>query len=155
VDGAPRVRRGESSRKSLDRRGPRDFQWLVPWRRYRVLAAEDDPQLREVLRDALELDGFDACCVADGVAAREHLASSGPYDVLLLDDRMPRLSGREFLRELRAAGTELPVVLLSGECELNEQEWATLRPSAMLRKPTAMSAIARALRAAIERTLTV
>ena len=75
--------------------------------------------------------------------------------MILLDDRMPRLSGRELLRELRAAGKELPVVLLSGECELNEQEWATLRPSAMLRKPIPMSAITRALRAAIERTLTV
>jgi CheY-like chemotaxis protein len=96
----------------------------VPFKRYRVLAAEDDPQLREVLRDALTHDGFEACCVADGLVARERFESSGPFDALLLDDRMPLLTGRELLRELRAAGQNVPVLILSGYCDAHDEEWA-------------------------------
>ena len=121
----------------------------MPSKRYRVLVAEDDPQLRDVLHSALLLDGFDACCVADGVAARERFASHAPYDALLLDDRMPFLTGRELLRELRLAGVTVPVLILSGGCELDDDERAFLRPAAVLRKPVLLSEIARALREAI------
>jgi DNA-binding response OmpR family regulator len=124
--------------------------WAISTRRYRVLAAEDDPQLRLMLEDALAHDGFEACCVADGLAARERFESSGPYDVLLLDDRMPHLSGRQLLRELRAAGKAVPALILSGNGELDDEERASLSPVALLRKPARLSDIARALRAAIE-----
>lgn len=102
-----------------------------------------------MLHSALLLDGFEPCCVADGVAARERFAAAGPYDALLLDDRMPFLTGRELLRELRLAGAEVPVVILSGGCELDDDERSFLRPAAVLRKPVLLSEIARALREAI------
>jgi DNA-binding response OmpR family regulator len=148
------------------------YQWFVPWqsstsdprdedssvsaapttRRYRVLAAEDDPALRRMLGDALALDGFDACCVEDGRAARIALGASGPYDAVLLDDRMPHVTGRQLLSELRAAGVDVPVLLLSGSCDMDERERARLRPSAILLKPVRMADVSRALRAAIEQT---
>jgi DNA-binding response OmpR family regulator len=103
-----------------------------------------------MLFDALSLEGFDACCVEDGRAARERFGSSGPYDVLLLDDRMPNLSGRELLRELRAAGEDIPALLISGSCDLDDDERALLKPSAILRKPIPMAEVSQALRAAIE-----
>jgi DNA-binding response OmpR family regulator len=140
----------EAATKILDPNRLGEFQWRVPFKRYRVLAAEDDPQLREVLRDALTLDGFEACCVADGLVARERFLSSGPFDALLLDDRMPLLTGRELLRELRTAGQNVPVLILSGHCDAHDEEWAALKPSAVLRKPIRMSEVSRALREAIE-----
>jgi DNA-binding response OmpR family regulator len=136
--------------KILDPERLHEFQWRVPFKRYRVLAAEDDPQLREVLRDALTHDGFEACCVADGLVARERFESSGPFDALLLDDRMPLLTGRELLRELRAAGQNVPVLILSGHCDAHDEEWAALKPWAVLRKPIRMSEVSRVLREAIE-----
>ena len=123
---------------------------VVERKRYRVLAAEDDPHLRDMLHDALALEGFDACCVEDGQEAREQFGSTGPYDALLLDDRMPNLSGRELLRELRAAGENIPALIISGGCELDDDERALLRPAAILRKPIPVSEISRALRDAIE-----
>lgn len=119
-------------------------------RRYRVLAAEDDPQLRLMLEDALSHDGFDACCVPDGLAARETFASSGPYDVLLLDDRMPHMSGRQLLHTLREAGEAVPALILSGNCDLDDEERASLSPVAVLRKPARLQDISRALREVVE-----
>lgn len=121
----------------------------MPNERYRVLAAEDDPQLREMLVEALADEGFDACAVENGAAALLAYGATGPYDALLLDDKMPHLSGRELLRELRAAGDDVPVLLISGHCELGEEEHAALRPAAVLRKPSRLVDICRALRAAI------
>jgi DNA-binding response OmpR family regulator len=141
----------EAATKTLDGKSRRDFQWRVPFRRYRVLAAEDDPQLREVLHDALTLDGFDVCGVGDGLAARDHLRRAGSFDVVLLDDRMPGVTGRELLRELRAAGQDVPVLILSGHCDADDEEWRVLRPWAVLRKPIRMSEVSRALREAIQR----
>jgi DNA-binding response OmpR family regulator len=122
---------------------------MVERKRYRVLAAEDDPHLRDMLHDGLSLEGFDACCVEDGREARERFGSSGPYDVLLLDDRMPHVTGRELVRELRAAGEDVPALIYSGNCELDEAECAALRLH-VLRKPLPMAEISRALRRAIE-----
>jgi DNA-binding response OmpR family regulator len=119
-------------------------------KRYRVLAAEDDPLLRDMLFDALSHEGFDACCVENGRVARERLGSTGPYDALLLDDRMPHLSGRDLLRELRTAGEDIPALILSGGCELDDDERAFLRPAAILQKPIANAEIYRPHRAAIE-----
>ena len=121
----------------------------MPNERYRILAAEDDPQLREMLLEALAHEGFEACGVDNGAAALAEYGSSGPYDALLLDDRMPHLTGRELLRELREAGEDVPVLLISGHCDLDDDERAALRPAAVLRKPSRMADICRALRAAI------
>ena len=118
-------------------------------KRYRVLAAEDDPQLRDMLQDALSDDGFDTCCVEDGIKARERFGTSGPYDVLLLDDRMPNLTGRQLLRELREAGEDVPALIISGGCDMDDEERAALRPVAVLRKPIRMAEISRALRDAV------
>jgi len=79
-----------------------------------VLIVDDEPNVRLVLRTALESVGYDVIEADDGQAALERLGrmSSGP-DLILLDLRMPKLDGMEVLRGLRAAGNVVPVVILT------------------------------------------
>jgi CheY-like chemotaxis protein len=80
----------------------------------RLLLAEDDWDLRELLTDFLESEGVEVVAVADGRAALERLARAAhDFDVALLDVRMPLKTGLEVLREAREAGVTLPIALVT------------------------------------------
>ncbi|GGQ75708.1 response regulator transcription factor [Couchioplanes azureus] len=79
----------------------------------KVLVVDDDPAIRQLLSDVLELDGHEvhvAVDGADGVRAFEDLHP----DFVVLDLMMPRLDGYEVLRSIRIKqGSEAPVLLLT------------------------------------------
>jgi two-component system response regulator MprA len=77
-----------------------------------VLVADDSETILLLLRTRLEMEGYEVTTVADGVEAMTALAGMDP-DVILLDAMMPRKSGFDVLRELRAAGDETPVLIVS------------------------------------------
>jgi len=77
----------------------------------RILLADDEPALLRSVGYALERDGYAVDPVADGDAALER-ASTGEYDLAILDVMMPGRSGLQVCREIRAAGA-LPVILLT------------------------------------------
>jgi len=78
----------------------------------RVLVAEDDPGLRSVLERGLREHGYVVDAVVDGGDALAHLRSY-PYEVVILDWRMPTVSGIEVVRRMRARGDRTPVLLLT------------------------------------------
>ena len=80
----------------------------------RVLVADDDPLLCEIVRFKLEAIGHDVAIVNDGASALEAARSSAP-DVIVLDSMMPVMSGPEVLRALKQhRETEhIPVVMLT------------------------------------------
>ena len=78
----------------------------------RLLVAEDDPSIAEALVQALRRAGYAVDCVSDGVAADAALAAT-PFDLVILDLAMPRLSGLDVLRKLRARKSTLPVLILT------------------------------------------
>ena len=67
-----------------------------------ILVIEDDADVRAALAEALRDAGLRVDLAADGVNALEELRSGPPPSVIVLDLRMPRLGGSEFLREMRA-----------------------------------------------------
>jgi DNA-binding response OmpR family regulator len=79
-----------------------------------VLIVDDEPNVRLMLRTALESVGYDVTEAEDGHAALDRLGgmSSRP-DLILLDLKMPRSDGMEVLRGLRAMGNIVPVVILT------------------------------------------
>jgi len=80
----------------------------------RVLIADDSETILLLLRTRLEMEGYEVLAAADGVEAIEVARGASPApDVLLLDAMMPRKSGIEALRELRAEGVETPVLIVS------------------------------------------
>jgi DNA-binding response OmpR family regulator len=78
----------------------------------RILVVEDDESLATVLKDALERQGYEVESVADGRVALEK-ARSGRWSLVLLDLMLPGLDGTEVCRRLRAAGKDVPVLMLT------------------------------------------
>jgi two-component system OmpR family response regulator len=78
----------------------------------RLLIAEDDPILADGLLHSLRSSGYAVDCVADGVAADTALASMA-FDLVILDLAMPRMSGLDVLRKLRARKSPIPVLILT------------------------------------------
>ncbi len=80
---------------------------------YRILVVDDEESVRTSERRFLEDGGFTVAEAADGVQALELLRTAGA-DLVLLDLRMPRLSGIETLKRIRVEWPELPAIVASG-----------------------------------------
>ena len=81
----------------------------------RVLVADDSETILLLMRTRLEMEGHEVETAADGqevIDAIQRRRRAGP-DLLLLDAMMPRKSGIDALRELRAAGVETPALIVS------------------------------------------
>lgn len=78
----------------------------------RLLLVEDDPMIGASVQKGLRQDGFVVDWVTDGAAAELALAP-GVHDLMLLDLGLPKKSGLEVLRGLRARGGDLPVLLVT------------------------------------------
>jgi DNA-binding response OmpR family regulator len=80
--------------------------------RVRILLAEDDDQLREVLERSLGEGGYVVDAVPDGETARRYLRTY-EYALCILDWRMPGLSGLEVLADARRRGLKSPILMLT------------------------------------------
>jgi len=101
----------------------------------RILVAEDDSSLRKLNTIVLALSGYAVDAVEDGAAAWEAMNAES-YDLLITDNNMPRWTGVDLLKKLRASRMEMPVVMATGAFppeDFVRQPW--LRPNAMLLKP--------------------
>lgn len=79
----------------------------------RILVADDSETILLLLRTRLEMEGHEVETAADGQEVVDKVGVAGPPDILLLDAMMPRKSGIDALRELRAAGIDTPVLIVS------------------------------------------
>ena len=81
----------------------------------RVLIADDSETILLLLRTRLEMEGYEVITAADGVEVIEAMQrdSEPKPEILLLDAMMPRKSGIDALRELRADGFDTPVLIVS------------------------------------------
>jgi DNA-binding response OmpR family regulator len=75
-----------------------------------------------MLQRRLEMEGYEVQTVTDGQEVIEALENSANPDMILLDAMMPRKSGIDALRELREAGHEMPVLMISAHLDAQEPE---------------------------------
>jgi CheY-like chemotaxis protein len=103
-----------------------------------VLVADDSETILLLMRTRLELAGYEVETAADGQEVIERVdptAEGGPH-LLLLDAMMPRKSGIDALRELRAAGVETPALIVSAHQDPSDADAATdLEISGYVTKP--------------------
>jgi two-component system alkaline phosphatase synthesis response regulator PhoP len=78
-----------------------------------ILVADDSETILLLMRTRLEMAGHTVETACDGQEVLDHISGGVVPDVLLLDAMMPRKSGIDALRELRAAGWELPALIVS------------------------------------------
>jgi CheY-like chemotaxis protein len=104
----------------------------------KVLVADDSETILLLMRTRLELAGYEVETAADGQEVTERVdpgSHDGP-DLLLLDAMMPRKSGIDALRELRAAGLETPALIVSAHQEPSDADAPTdLAISGYVTKP--------------------
>lgn len=84
-----------------------------------ILIAEDDADIRSLLRLYLEGEGFRVAEAADGAAALD-LARTEPPDMAILDVMMPGMNGFELTRALRAY-SDVPILILSAKSQDNDK----------------------------------
>ena len=82
----------------------------------RILLAEDDANIRLGLVATLESDGYAVTAASDGAQALR-IFPQEKFDLVLLDIMMPKASGYDVCRELRARGTRVPVLFLTAKGE--------------------------------------
>ena len=107
-------------------------------RRIRLLLAEDEENPAEALGVFFEKNHFSVDVVHDGRAACEY-AESSAYDAIILDVMMPRMDGFTVLRQLRARGDRMPIMMLTARGETRDRIRAlalgrtTICPSPLIR----------------------
>ncbi len=85
-----------------------------------ILVVDDDPDIRDSLREVLEDEGYEVACVGNGREALDHLKAANPRPcVILLDLMMPVMDGWQFRREQKLdadiAGIPLVVITATGK----------------------------------------
>ena len=118
----------------------------------RILVVDDERAVRESLRRALELEGYDIDLAEDGSDALELLESGAQPDALILDVLMPGIDGLEVCRRLLLEGNQLPVLMLTARAEV-ENRVAGLDAGAddYVTKPFALEELLARLRALLRR----
>jgi len=119
----------------------------------RVLVVDDDPAVRDSLRRSLAFNGYEVDVAGDGEEALRRLGAQRP-DAVVLDVLMPRLDGLATCRALRAAGDDVPVLMLTARDEVSDRV-AGLDAGAddYLPKPFALEELLARLRALLRRTV--
>ena len=78
----------------------------------RILIVEDEARISSFIAKGLKADGYTTSIAADGVTGLD-LALSGDFDLVVLDINLPKMNGFEVLEQMRAAGSSLPVIVLT------------------------------------------
>jgi two-component system, OmpR family, response regulator MprA len=119
----------------------------------RILVVDDEPAVRESLRRALSLEGYDVELASDGVEALDAVARQTDPDAILLDVLMPRVDGLEVARRLRAKGVRTPILMLTARDEVQDRV-AGLDAGAddYVVKPFALEELLARIRALLRRT---
>ncbi|HEY6118435.1 MAG TPA: response regulator transcription factor [Pyrinomonadaceae bacterium] len=81
-------------------------------KRPRILIVEDEPAMVQGLRDNFEYEGYDVISAADGVEGLEIALADDP-DLVVLDVMMPRMSGLDVCKQLKAKRPSVPIIMLT------------------------------------------
>jgi len=121
----------------------------------KILVVDDERAVRESLRRALELEGYEIELAADGLEALHRLETDGEAqpDAVILDVLMPAVDGLEVCRRIRRSGNRVPVLMLTARDEV-ENRVAGLDAGAddYVTKPFALEELVARVRALLRRT---
>ncbi|MDR1423229.1 MAG: response regulator transcription factor [Azoarcus sp.] len=119
----------------------------------RILVIEDSRDILANVLDYLQLKGFSVDCAQDGLSGL-HLASTGHYDLIVLDIMLPGIDGYQICRRLREDGrSEVPILMLTARDALDDRLQG-LRAGAddYLIKPFALSELVARIEAILRRS---
>jgi PAS domain S-box-containing protein len=114
----------------------------------RVLLVDDDDLAGGLMLDLLKDRGLDVVMVMNGEEALGALSTaSEPFDLLITDQAMPRMTGLELVRRIRPTHPDLPIILYTANADaLNAEEVEAAGVRALVRKPVDVAALGELLR---------
>ena len=86
----------------------------------RILLVEDEEKVSRFVTLGLNAEQFVVDCIKDGITGYE-MATQRPYDVLIIDLMLPRLSGSELISRLRQNRVETPILVLTARDQLDDK----------------------------------
>jgi DNA-binding response OmpR family regulator len=93
---------------------------ITPKRTGRILVVEDDPAVQKALRRLFETEGYAVETQSDGKAALDSFQASAPA-AIVLDLRLPKVSGGDVCKEIKAAAPTVPIVVLSAASDVSDK----------------------------------
>lgn len=123
---------------------------VAPKRSQRILVADDDPTIRNILVQVLKLQGYEVEAAANGLEAFERCSAPAdrPFDVLITDLMMPLMNGKELIERVRAVTPDIRIVCLSASYS---DAWLDLSVL-FVPKPFSLRGIVALVRSALEGT---
>jgi two-component system response regulator MprA len=119
----------------------------------KILIVDDERAVRESLRRALELEGYEIELAEDGAEALERLEADPEPDAMVLDVLMPRVDGLEVSRTVRRNGSRLPILMLTARTQVEDRvEGLDAGADDYLTKPFALEELLARVRALLRRT---
>jgi len=83
-----------------------------------ILIVDDEKELADFLRSSFEGEGFSVDVAYDGVTGLEY-AIKNKYDIIILDNILPKKEGKQVCREIRKEGNHVPIIMLSVNSEID------------------------------------
>jgi DNA-binding response OmpR family regulator len=118
----------------------------------KILIVEDEPDMVLGLKDNFEFEGYEVVTASDGAAGLERARSEKP-DLLVLDIMLPRLSGLEVCKTLRAEGFRAPIIMLTARGqEIDKVVGLELGADDYVTKPFSIRELLARVRAILRRT---
>jgi two-component system response regulator MprA len=118
----------------------------------KILVVDDERAVRDSLRRALELQGYEVELASDGAEALARLAENGQPDAVVLDILMPGIDGLDVCRQLRRRGNSVPVLMLTARDAVGDRvEGLDAGADDYVVKPFALEELLARLRALLRR----
>jgi DNA-binding response OmpR family regulator len=121
----------------------------------RILVVEDEPNMVAGLRDNFEFEGYEVLTAGDGIEGLQRALEESP-DLVVLDVMMPRMSGLEVCKQLRAQRRSIPIIMLTARGqELDKVVGLELGADDYVTKPFSIRELLARVKAVLRRTAVV
>ncbi len=93
----------------------------------KILVVDNEPHIVKLLEKFLSFKGFEVLGAGDGKEALEIIKSNIRIDLMIIDMKMPKITGIEVLKEMKTMNKDIPVIILSGDPVVEGSDYDDLK----------------------------